>query len=37
MPLSRAEDSYKTLPISTWIARNNTLTNCGNPAIGTPQ
>jgi parallel beta-helix repeat protein len=28
------EDSWKTLPISNVIARNNTLTNCGNPAIG---
>ncbi len=28
------EDSWKTQPISNVIARNNTLTNCGNPAIG---
>ena len=28
------EDHWKTLPISNVIARNNTLTNCGNPAIG---
>lgn len=28
------EDSWKTLPISNVIVRNNTLTNCGNPAIG---
>jgi parallel beta-helix repeat protein len=28
------EDSWKTMPISNVIARNNTLINCGNPAIG---
>lgn len=28
------EDSWKTLPISNVIARNNTLSNCGSPATG---
>ena len=28
------EDSWKTLPISNVIARNNTLSNCGSPTTG---
>lgn len=28
------EDSYKTMPISNVIARNNTLSNCGSPSTG---
>jgi parallel beta-helix repeat protein len=28
------EDSWKTLPISNVIARNNTLSNCGSPSTG---